>query len=66
MEVTTVKGRLLPRILIPEDLTHRGQKLVFCPDPASFTALSLPLGAVAGGESYPPPLGSPRSLRKWE
>ena len=31
-----------------------------------FTALTLPLGAVASGESYPPPLGSPWSLRKWE
>lgn len=28
-----------PRALIPEDLTHRGRKVVFCPDAASLRPL---------------------------
>lgn len=44
MEVTTVKGRLRPRILTPEDLTHRGQKLV-CLDLASFHSPATSFGS---------------------
>lgn len=58
------KGRLCARVLIPEDLTQRGQKLVFCPDSASSQGPPLPSGAEAGGEFQPPPLGSPQPSKK--